>query len=41
MMPLFTSAILLAFVHAMMKFDSEHGLNRHTRFEGRDRGGDN
>ena len=40
MSPLFSSALLIAFVNAMMKLNYEHALNRHTRVEGRERGYD-
>ena len=35
-----SSALLLAFVCAMMKLNSEHALNRPTSVEGRERGDD-
>ena len=37
--PSFSSALLLAFVYAMMQIISEHAQNRHTKVEGRERGG--
>ena len=39
--PLFSSAIMVAFVYAVMILSSDHAQNRHTRMEGSKRGGDN
>ena len=37
----FTSSLMIAFVYAMMKLNSEHSLKRHTSVEEKDRGDDN
>ena len=39
MSPIFSSALLLAFVYAMMKLISDHAQNRAAKVEGRERGG--
>ena len=41
MVPLFSSALLVVFVYAMMKIISKHAQNRHTNVEGRERVYDN
>ena len=39
--PFSPSALLLAFAYAMTKIISVYAQNRHTKVEGRERGGDN